>query len=515
VKIIILSVLAVAMIGLMIPSVFGEEIQIEIKSHKNNYLYDEKPKFEIFLNKQIPNTKLYGYIVPANNKNFDIDLPSCEQNMLDSESWRLKQYRIPNYNAIWGFNHEHLNPDGTVRSCGFILNDGKPLDIKESLQMHLVIEPKKSGKLIHIKSDGTKSERTEESYMLIVWYGDSSEPFAIKKSESFVWDRITIREKTQFIRDNYLPTKFDIGTNWQIPILESIDDFAHHPNPNISAGIDLKRWVGDQYFLRNPSQNPDYGMEMGITIGYFDYENPSYKNPELEVYSKDFRCMDGVSGAEYEYLRTICEGKNFEIILDSETDQCRPHTGCVDQNPREQHELFLKTITDKISSNPIPSHSLSDKQPEQESINEQEPVTEPEPEPIPTPSQESSDGGGCLIATAAFGSEMAPQVQFLRELRDNTVLQTQSGTTFMTGFNQFYYSFSPAVADLERENPVFKEAVKLTLTPLLTSLTLLNYVDIDTESEMLGYGIGVILLNIGMYFIAPAVLIKRIFLQSK
>ena len=132
------------------------------------------------------------------------------------------------------------------------------------------------------------------------------------------------------------------------------------------------------------------------------------------------------------------------------------------------------------------------------------------------PNQENnSEGGGCLIATAAFGSEMAPQVQFLRELRDNTVLQTQSGTTFMTGFNQFYYSFSPAVADYERENPVFKEAVKVTLTPMLTSLTLLNYVDVDTEEEMLGYGIGIILLNIGMYFVAPAALIialkKRFF----
>jgi hypothetical protein len=105
--------------------------------------------------------------------------------------------------------------------------------------------------------------------------------------------------------------------------------------------------------------------------------------------------------------------------------------------------------------------------------------------------------GGCLIATAAFGSEMAPQVQFLREIRDNTVLKTESGTTFMTSFNQFYYSFSPIIADYERENPVFKEAVKLTLTPLLTSLTLLQYTDIDSESEMLGYGIGVIMLNIG------------------
>ena len=150
-------------------------------------------------------------------------------------------------------------------------------------------------------------------------------------------------------------------------------------------------------------------------------------------------------------------------------------------------------------------------------------IIEPEPEPEPEPMcgegtvledgkcvVAEEKGGGCLIATAAYGSEMAPQVQFLRELRDNTVLQTQSGTAFMTGFNQFYYSFSPAVADYERENPMFKEAVKVTLTPLLTSLAILNYVDIDTEEEMLGYGIGVILLNIGMYFVAPAAVIIAI-----
>jgi len=105
---------------------------------------------------------------------------------------------------------------------------------------------------------------------------------------------------------------------------------------------------------------------------------------------------------------------------------------------------------------------------------------------------------------------MAPQVQFLREIRDNTVLQTESGSAFMIGFNQFYYSFSPTEADYERENPAFKEAVKLTLIPLLTSLTLLQYVDIDSESEMLGYGIGVILLNVGIYFEIPAVFIMKI-----
>jgi len=124
-------------------------------------------------------------------------------------------------------------------------------------------------------------------------------------------------------------------------------------------------------------------------------------------------------------------------------------------------------------------------------------------------SEQMDEGGGCLIATAAFGSELAPQVQQLRELRDNTILSTQSGATFMTGFNQFYYSFSPAIADFERENPLFREAIKLTITPMLTSLSILNYVNIDSEQEMLGYGVSLILLNIGMYFVAPAMLIHR------
>ena len=118
--------------------------------------------------------------------------------------------------------------------------------------------------------------------------------------------------------------------------------------------------------------------------------------------------------------------------------------------------------------------------------------------------------GGCLIATATFGSELTPQVQFLREIRDSTVLSTASGTSFMTAFNAFYYSFSPTVADLERQNPMFKEMVKVAIIPLLSSLSLLQYVDIDSEVEMLGYGIGIILLNIGMYFVAPALIFVKI-----
>jgi len=120
-------------------------------------------------------------------------------------------------------------------------------------------------------------------------------------------------------------------------------------------------------------------------------------------------------------------------------------------------------------------------------------------------------GGGCLIATAAFGSEMAPQVQLLREIRDNTLLSTDSGSAFMNGFNSVYYTFSPTIADWERQNPVFKESVKLAITPLISTLAILNYLDIDSEEKMLGFGIGLILLNLGIYFIMPAIIVDKAF----
>ena len=123
---------------------------------------------------------------------------------------------------------------------------------------------------------------------------------------------------------------------------------------------------------------------------------------------------------------------------------------------------------------------------------------------------QDTKSGGCLIATAAFGSELSPQVQLLREVRDNVLFSTSSGTSFMSAFNSAYYSFSPTVADWERQNPAFKQVVRAAVTPMLSTLSILNYVDINSEQEMLGYGIGIILLNIGMYFVAPAVVILKV-----
>ena len=121
-----------------------------------------------------------------------------------------------------------------------------------------------------------------------------------------------------------------------------------------------------------------------------------------------------------------------------------------------------------------------------------------------------SEGGGCLIATATYGTELAPQVQQLREIRDQKLMKTEYGQFFLNSFNEFYYLFSPMIADYERENPVFKETVKLVITPMLSTLSILNYIDMDSEIEVLGYGISLILLNVGMYFVAPIIVIIKI-----
>ena len=119
------------------------------------------------------------------------------------------------------------------------------------------------------------------------------------------------------------------------------------------------------------------------------------------------------------------------------------------------------------------------------------------------------EGGGCLIATAAYGSELAPQVQMLREIRDNQLMNTESGKSFMATFNDIYYSFSPTIADMERESPVFKEIVKAGLTPMLSTLAIME--NAETESEVLGLGLSVIALNLGMYIGLPAFGILRLY----
>lgn len=120
---------------------------------------------------------------------------------------------------------------------------------------------------------------------------------------------------------------------------------------------------------------------------------------------------------------------------------------------------------------------------------------------------ESREGGGCLIATAVFGSELAPQVQYLREVRDDLLLQTNSGSSFMAGFNAFYYSFSPAVADLERKSPEIRGFLNTAIMPGLYILGIMSAADPDSEASVMTLGIATILSLAGLYVATPVLAI--------
>ena len=120
-------------------------------------------------------------------------------------------------------------------------------------------------------------------------------------------------------------------------------------------------------------------------------------------------------GIHIESLKNVYNKHSDEIIHMIKSFSMNPTAAAVTQQTQQQTQQTNTATTQQTHSNTASKHSQQTQQ---------------------------SRGGGCLIATAAFGSEMAPQVQFLRELRDDTVLQTESGSAFMTGFNQFYYSFS-------------------------------------------------------------------------
>jgi len=72
-----------------------------------------------------------------------------------------------------------------------------------------------------------------------------------------------------------------------------------------------------------------------------------------------------------------------------------------------------------------------------------------------------------VIATATFGSEAAPAVQFLRGFRDNLVLKTTAGSAFMQVFSAWYYSFSPSVAQFIANNDPIRAPIRVLLYPLL------------------------------------------------
>jgi hypothetical protein len=119
----------------------------------------------------------------------------------------------------------------------------------------------------------------------------------------------------------------------------------------------------------------------------------------------------------------------------------------------------------------------------------------------------------CIIATVAHESEYAPEVQLLRTFRDSIVMSTNSGRSFMTLFNRWYYSFSPSVAKMISENQLAKGIVKISLYPLITALRVSTELHsaLGSNGELATTMTGVVAASIlGLVYAFPAIVVLSV-----
>jgi streptogramin lyase len=120
----------------------------------------------------------------------------------------------------------------------------------------------------------------------------------------------------------------------------------------------------------------------------------------------------------------------------------------------------------------------------------------------------------CLIATATYGSELSPEVELLRDFRNN-ILMSQTGASFLTVFNSWYYSFSPYLANVARDDLYARDLMKGVVYPLIGSLALSSavYLVLSASPECATLISGLVVsCMIGAFYVGlPLSVIKRRF----
>jgi hypothetical protein len=104
------------------------------------------------------------------------------------------------------------------------------------------------------------------------------------------------------------------------------------------------------------------------------------------------------------------------------------------------------------------------------------PETTPPPWTTSPPPTETPPQRLCVIATAAYGSELAPEVAYMRHVRDNMIGSNIVGKTLVSGWDAFYYSWSPTVAVEVSRNAVFQSVCRVLLIPLIVIVHVTAYI---------------------------------------
>jgi hypothetical protein len=465
----------------MIPSAFAQ-VQVDITPYKESYHIDEANYVQVKVSKIVPNTDFCTQLIP-------------------------------------------------------IISTDKITTIRQSANFDTTISNTMAGGIQKLE---LPNNMETGNYQVRVFYGNCNTENSFGDNYTRVYfNKEQPSNTSKFIQDNYFPEKIDVGTNylksgnWNYdPVsCEKIDSYNHVICRYQSVLDNLESKVS--------------GKWGGITIIIGKISDSNNDNPF--PYVRTSQTITSTSGLECVYDsggRMGASSRSLEICI---VDDIAVITKSDYRDSDEKtFDLFMDVITKKIKSNPIPSESKLSSMYSTQSQSVTTTTSNDRWSGLTATSNSedslsirtnecgkgtilknnlcvveltcgkgtiekngqcvvdnSSSGGGCLIATATYGSEMATEVQQLRELRDNQLLQTESGTAFMSTFNDIYYTFSPIIADMERENPLFKEVVKIAITPMISSLSLME--NANSESEVISLGLSVIMLNLGMYLGVPAI----------
>ncbi len=297
------------------------------------------------------------------------------------------------------------------------------------------------------------------------------------------------------------------------------------PVPNSDGSFEVRFIVGGNLWNVNGEYTIEFHYNSNIGTAVINYNGAAGPSTTLDNDPPEF----DISGNTRDFVTNLELGDVYSagtiqnIFDESDTSTSVTGTSSVDTNTAGEYTVTYR-VTDSENNYAEITETVrvaGSAPPPPPPPPPTTPPVEPSTDPVCGPGTELVDGicqvvsttppsppptNGCLIATAAYGTELAPQVQLLREVRDNTLMSTSSGITFMSGFNEFYYAFSPAIADMERESPVFRQAVQAFITPMISTLPIMSLADDGSEFDVLGLGISVIALNLGMYIAAPALI---------
>jgi hypothetical protein len=119
----------------------------------------------------------------------------------------------------------------------------------------------------------------------------------------------------------------------------------------------------------------------------------------------------------------------------------------------------------------------------------------------------------CIIATAAYGSEMAPDVVYMRYVRDGLIGSTPIGHPIVQVWNAFYYSWSPPVAAAIAESSLLQAIFRILLLPLVAIVHITAWIFAALGSENLASAVAFIVaavLSTCTYIVLPALVLRRV-----